>query len=240
MPQRRGAVPDEPRSASQTLSRGLTALEILAESDAPLTIAELSERLGLHRSITYRIVRTLEDHRLVVRDGGGGLRLGSRLASLARSVSRELQSAALPELTALASDLAMTAFVAVLDGAEVSTLVSVEPRHTHAAVAQQPGTRHSILIGAPGRAIRSILTVAERTAVAVLLGEPVAAEPTPEPYATSHDEVIHGLSSVAVPLRVGGYPPAAVAVVYLQHEIDVERVADALTAAASNIVAVLN
>lgn len=239
MPRGVDAESGEPRSASQTLSRGLTALEVLAEADSALTIAELSERLGLHRSITYRIVRTLEDHRLVVRDGRGCLRLGPRLASLARSVSRELQSAALPELTALANDLAMTAFIGILDGAEVSTLVSVEPRHTHAAVAQRPGTRHSILIGAPGRAIQAILTETERAALAATVGEPVAT-PIPERYATSHDEVIRGLSSIAVPLRVGDHPPAALAVVYLQHDIEVEFVANALIVAARNIVAALS
>ena len=52
---------------SQTLSRGLRALEVIAEAEKPIGMAELAARLGLHRSITYRIVRTLEEHRLVVR-----------------------------------------------------------------------------------------------------------------------------------------------------------------------------
>src|ERR1700722_9973306 len=99
-------------SPLQTLSRGLTALEVLAEADAPLTIAELAVRLGLHRSITYRIVRTPPHQRLVVRDPDGGLRLGPQLAALARSVSHDLQASALPELTKVANALQMTAFLA--------------------------------------------------------------------------------------------------------------------------------
>lgn len=43
---------------SQTLSRGIRALEILAAADRPLSIAELAEALGVHRSIAYRILRT--------------------------------------------------------------------------------------------------------------------------------------------------------------------------------------
>ena len=38
-----------------------------------MTIDELSSRLGLGRSVTYRIIRTLEDHRLVRRDTLGRL-----------------------------------------------------------------------------------------------------------------------------------------------------------------------
>lgn len=206
---------------SQTLSRGLTALELLADAEKPLTIAELSARLRLHRSITYRIVRTLEDHRLVVRNAGGELELGAGLAGLARNVARDLQSAALPELTTLSNELGMTAFIATLDGdtGEAVTLASVEPRHADAVVAQRPGNRHPVDQGAPGRAIARLLT-----------GEPALV-----PYETSHDEVIPGLSSVAVPLAVRGQPPAAIAVVYLTRRTDVSAIAARLGHAAQAI-----
>src|SRR3954447_24045058 len=144
-------------SALQTLSRGITALELLADAERPMSIADLSARLGLHRSITYRIVRTLEAHGLVRRDAGGDLELGASLATLARNVSRDLQAAALPELTELTKELGMTAFVAVLDHDDAVTLVSVEPRAAVAAVAQRPGTRHPLDRGAPGRAVQRLV-----------------------------------------------------------------------------------
>ncbi|MFV8165267.1 IclR family transcriptional regulator [Mycobacterium sp. 134] len=218
-------------TTSQTLSRGLTALEILADAGVPLTIAELSQRLGLHRSITYRIVRTLEEHRLVARDAAGALRLAPRLAVLARSVSYNLQTVALPALAELANKAEMTAFVAVLDGDDVITLVSVEPRHTYASVAPRPGARHSVLTGAPGAAIRSMLTDAERQELDIPLSYDLDG---PVGYATSRGEVIPGVSSIAVPLRISGHPPAAVAVVYVNEDVDPEAVAvDLLTTAQS-------
>ncbi len=201
---------------SQTLSRGIRVLEILADADRPLTIAEVTAALGVHRSIAYRILRTLEDHGLVVRDAAGAVRLGPRMAALARGVSRDLQAAALPELTSVANELGMTAFVAVLDRLEVVTLVSVEPRQAQATVGQRPGTRHPLAVGAPGIAIQSLLSPtqwadlggdAARRAEAAAIGA--------QGFATSHDEVIPGLASVAVPLLVPGEPPAALAVVYL-------------------------
>lgn len=205
-----------PSRHAQTLSRGLRALEVLAEAQGPMTIGELAGALEVHRSIAYRILRTLEDHRLVVRDASGRVLLGPRLAALARSVQHDLQAAALPELTAIANELAMTAFIAVLDQREVVTLVSVEPRHVVAAVAQRPGTRHPLAYGAPGIAIQSSLTAAQWAELGA--GEHMRDEALTaraDGYALSHDEVIRGLRSIAVPLVLPGQPPAAVAVVFV-------------------------
>jgi DNA-binding IclR family transcriptional regulator len=231
-------------AGSQTLSRGIEALKVLGDADEPMSIAALAERLGLHRSITYRIVRTLEDHGLVTRDGGGGLALGPGFAALARKVAGGLQSAALPELTLVANELRMTAFLAVLDGEDhVVTLASVEPRHGTAAVAQRPGSRHSIHRGAPGRAIRRQLQPASPGSAARAAsdgsydGEPGASSDAP--YETSHDEVIAGLASVAVPLAVPGQHPAAIAVVYLGEPVDVGEIGARLVRAAEAVGAAL-
>ncbi len=219
---------------SQTLSRGLRMLELLAESLTPPSIAELAASLGVHRSIAYRILRTLEDHGLVSRDSGGGVQLAPRMAALARGVSRDLQAAALPALTAAANDLGMTAFLAVLDRNDVVTLVSVEPTHAHAAVAQRPGSRHLLSQGAPGIAIQSLVSSAQWRA----MGESPRAEVedvVSSGFATSHDEVIRGLSSVAVPLALPGQPPAAVAVVYVASAQAPAEIARRLAEAARTI-----
>ncbi|MCU1520445.1 MAG: ArsR family transcriptional regulator, partial [Arthrobacter sp.] len=51
----------------------------------------------------------------------------------------------------------------------------------------------------------------------------------------SHDEVIAGVSSLAVPVRVPGGRPAALAVVYIRAAQDPEDVAAALAASAGRI-----
>lgn len=229
-----------PAPHSQTLSRGIRVLEILADSDNPLSIAELSAELGVHRSIAYRILRTLEDHGLVIRDAAGAVQLGPRMAALARGVSRDLQTAALPELTLAANELGMTAFVAVLDGDDVVTLVSVEPRHGNATVAQRPGTRHPLAAGAPGIAIQSGLGAAQWSR----LGHDEArrseaGEVRTAGFARSHDEVTAGLSSIAVPLMIPGRAPAALAVVYISSAHTPAFIGDRLAAAAAAVVAEL-
>lgn len=203
--------------ASQTLSRGIRILEILADAREPLTIDEVARLMGVHRSIAYRLVRTLEGHALVSRDSAGRLALGARMAALAAGVAPDLQSEALPELTAVANELGMTCFLAILDRDECITLASVEPRHAVASVAQRPGARHPITVGAPSKAILSALPPRDWPVVAVgdALRDEIA-EAAIRGYATSHDEVIPTVQAVSVPLRLrGGSRPAAIAVVHV-------------------------
>lgn len=230
MPPRQDAAP-----ASQTLSRGIRLLEELSAARTPLSIDDLAARVGLHRSVAYRLLRTLEDHGLVSRDATGAVRLGTGLAALAAGVAADLQSEALPELTAAANDLGMTCFLVVLDHDECVTLASVEPRHAVTAVAQRPGARHPATRGAPGRAVLAQLPPRLwPDAVDARLAAEVA-ETVERGWATSHDEVVPSLRAVAVPLAVQGRPPAALAAVYVSTEVDDPVIAARLASAAESI-----
>lgn len=222
--------------ASQTLSRGIRILEALADASGPLSIDEVAARLGVHRSIAYRLLRTLEDHALISRDSAGRVQLGPRMAALAAGVAHDLQAAALPELTALANELGMTCFLAVRDRDECITLTSVEPRHAVASVAQRPGARHPITVGAPSKAILATVPEADWPAGVgdALRAEIVAARG--RGYATSHDEVIPTVQAVAVPLRLrANQRPAAIAVVHVGHSGDPAAIAARLAHSATVI-----
>lgn len=232
-----------PRSThAQTLSRGLTALELLADAPEPMTIAQLAGALGVHRSIAYRLLRTLEEHGLVIRDDAGRAKLGPRVATLARGVSRDLQRAALPELTALANELGLTVFISVLDRDEAITLASVEPRAVSKVIRRSAGARHPIHRGAPGLAMQLQLSATE---VDVLRSRGLAFSPaaltraSADGYAVSHGEVVPGLSSIAVPLELRGQAPAALAVLRVASPADPDYLARRLRAAAHAIAAEL-
>lgn len=218
---------------SQTLARGLRILDLIAEAGAPLSVGALAEGLNVHRSVAYRLVRTLEDSSLVVRDASGAYVMGPHVATLARSVATDLQSAARLELRSLSDDLGMTAFLVVLDRAECVTLVTVEPRTPVASIAQRPGSRHSVLLGAPGIAIQTLLTSSERELHGIPpieSGEVVAARALG--YASSHGEVIPGVTSIAAP--VGAAVPAAIAVLYVSGADD-HAIGERVRTAAGNI-----
>lgn len=221
--------------ASQTLSRGIRILEILAESTGALTIDEIADRLGVHRSIAYRLLRTLEDHGLVVRDSAGRLALGARMAALAAGVAHDLQAEALPELTAIANELGMTCFLAVLDRDETITLASVEPRHAVASVAQRPGARHPATVGAPSKAMLSAMPASDWPAGVTERLRSDVAEAARAGYATSHDEVIPTVQAVAVPLLLRGRRPAAIAVVHVAAPEDPAAIAERLRRSAETI-----
>ena len=211
-------------------------LEILADADRNLSIDELAGALGVHRSVAYRLLRTLEDHGLVTRDAAGRLALGTGLAALASGVARDLQHLALPELNDVANELGMTCLLAVLvDADEAVTLVSASPRQSVAVVSYRPGHRHPITRGGPGKAI--------------LLGLPESAWPADVPgglrdeiaesrargYALSHDEVVPSLRSVAVPLMLPGQPPAAIAVIHVSFARPEAEIAERLKLAAQSV-----
>ena len=216
---------------SQTLDRGIRILEHLATLGTPQPVMEIASAMGLHRSITYRLLRTLEDHRLVERDAAGHYWLGLGVAALARGVRTGLQSAALPRLNALVAELGMTAFLVVRAGDEAVTVTSVEPHDLPAHVAYRPGTRHPVGRGAPG--------------LALLMPEAPSAEDREElrvarrnGWAGSHGEVIPGIRSIAAPVRgPDGGARAAMAVVFVDENVDTARVGEAVAAAADQVAA---
>lgn len=224
----------QPQTGSQTLDRGLRALEVLAEFGRPMSIAQLADGLGVHRSNAYRILRTLEDHRFALRDEAGLIRLGPRLAWLGRGAAPALTRVAQAELGELSNLLGMTAFITVLDAGEVITMLSVEPSHGRATV--DPGSRHPLDRGAPSYAIESSLSPEEHRALygntSVSESAALAAQ---QGYSLSQDEVIRGLTAVAVPLRISGEPPAALAVVTIGVPDDLQRVVSELQAAVARM-----
>jgi IclR family acetate operon transcriptional repressor len=55
----------------QSLRRGIQVMDLLASATEPLTARQVAERVGLERTITHRILRTLELEEMVVQQGGG-------------------------------------------------------------------------------------------------------------------------------------------------------------------------
>jgi DNA-binding IclR family transcriptional regulator len=218
---------------SQTLDRGIRILELLATTGTPQPVTEIGRALGLHRSIAYRLLRTLEDHQLVERDPLGHYGLGLGVAALARGVRTDLNAAALPRLNALTTELGMTAFLVVRAGDEAVTVTSVEPQDTRAHVTYRPGTRHPVDRGAPGLALlmpeapdaadRAALREARRTG-----------------WASSHGEVIPGIRSIAAPvLGPDGGARGALAVVFVDSNVDAEQTGRAVVTAAAKVAATL-
>ena len=222
-----------PRSdTSQTLDRGLRILESLAEAPDGLSVTELAEMLGVHRTIVYRLVGTLADHRLVTRSPDTRYRLGAGVVRLARAVAPRLQSVALPELSRLADELGATAFLTVRDGDDGVALATVEPRHTHFHVGYRTGFRHPLTRGASGIAILA--------AGPPVAGErPEVAEARSRGYAVSRGELQKGASGIAAPVAAPASEAAACVGVVVLGDLDEETAAPRVMSAARAIAAEL-
>src|SRR5690625_2297942 len=148
-------------SLSLTLSRGIELLEYVSAAGVAPSIRQVAEHLGVHRSAAYRLLRTLEAHDLVRGDDAGKIYPAAGLTNLARGVENALQTVGLPIMTKIADALEMSCFIAVAQGTDCFTLVTVEATTSH-AVTQHPGTRHHLDRGAPGVALLSGLTPEQR------------------------------------------------------------------------------
>lgn len=242
-PQARAGLPeDEVRASapkgqaavgSQTLSRGIRILEVLAEAGGPLAIDEVAAQLGVHRSVAYRLIRTLEAHGLVQRGASGRLSLGVGLAALASRVEVDLRAIVVPELTRASEDLGLTCFAALREDAECVTFASVEPPRAVAVVAQRPGTRHSLTRGASGRAVLAALSddlwpVDSESGIGSEDLKHEVERVRGRGWAESTDEVIPGLGAVAVPLALPDGRAASVAALFVGPPVGAGGIAERL------------
>ncbi|QPP08631.1 helix-turn-helix domain-containing protein [Streptomyces bathyalis] len=171
---------------SQTLDRGLRVLKLLADTDHGLTVTELSNKLGVNRTVVYRLLATLEQHALVRRDLGGRARVGLGVLRLGRQVHPLVREAALPALRSLAEEIGATAHLTLVDGTEALAVAVVEPSWTDYHVAYRTGFRHPLDKGAAGRAI--------------LAGRGPDSELGPG-FVLTHGELEAGAGGAAAPVR---------------------------------------
>ncbi|WP_062648016.1 IclR family transcriptional regulator [Streptomyces maremycinicus] len=206
---------------SQTLDRGLKVLKLLADTDHGLTVTELSNKLGVNRTVVYRLLATLEQHALVRRDLGGRARVGLGVLRLGRQVHPLVREAALPALRSLAEDIGATAHLTLVDGTEALAVAVVEPSWTDYHVAYRAGFRHSLDRGAAGRAI--------------LFGRQNPVRPTDQPgYTLTHGDLEAGASGAAAPLLGVTGVEGSVGVVMLADSVP-ERVGPRVVDAAREV-----
>ena len=117
---------------AQTLDRGLAVLELLAAVGGGLTVSEVAAALGVHRTIAYRLLGTLERRTLVQRSEDGRYRPGGGLLRLSAGVGDQLRVVAVPHLRALRTDTDETVHLAVRTGTDV--LFTGGPVSPHGAV----------------------------------------------------------------------------------------------------------
>jgi DNA-binding IclR family transcriptional regulator len=211
---------------SQTLDRGLTVLSLLAAHTDGLTVAELAVELATARAVVYRLLRTLEAHRLVGRIDARYV-LGIGIAELASRLRPRLQTAVRPILRRLSETTSSTALLSVADGDQALILLVEEPSQSTLHLAVRQGIRRPLALGADG--------------VAILAGRPAApgeAEDVRQArdrgYAMSIGALTAGAVGVAAPIRTSDWATVSIGVVQLGVEGPSADVAAMVMAAAAD------
>lgn len=110
------------------LARGLRVLEIIAEADQPLTIAQIAKRLGVSRSSAFRITYTLKYLGFLSADKGEKLYdLGPRVLGLGFSYlnRQDIIKVSKPHLERLRDKTEVSSHLAIREGTEVLYLDNI-------------------------------------------------------------------------------------------------------------------
>lgn len=112
-----------------SLERAVSVLEVLGQSDGPLSLAEICHRMGLHKSTAHRSLMVLERCALIERTQENRFRLGLRLYELGhRAVEQiDLRARVQPYFRRLAIQVGETVHLGVLQKTSVVYLDKVEP-----------------------------------------------------------------------------------------------------------------
>ncbi|WP_162794657.1 IclR family transcriptional regulator [Nonomuraea lactucae] len=222
-----------PGEIAQTLDRGLQILECLGGRSGGLSVAEVAEAIGVHRSIAARLLTTL-DRRGYVERRRGRYSLGFTLLSLARMSSAGITAVAMPLLEETAEKFDVTSVLHVVDGEEAVTLASVESPRATFHIGLRVGARTPLNVAAHGLAILAGREPRQGERPEVTRARSVG-------YAVTTGEVVPGYSGISSPVVVNGRCDASVGIVVppQRGEFDITELGPAMAALAQRLALVL-
>jgi DNA-binding IclR family transcriptional regulator len=215
-------------TGSQTLARGLTALQLVASKPSGLTVQEVAERIGVHRTIAYRLLVTLAQFHLIARGDDGRYRSAAGLAALGGSFDRSFRDRALPVLQDLADELRITVCVLIAEGDTQVAVAVVVPSDASYQHVLYEGSRYPLERGAAG--------------IALLASEPpepderdVVSEARERGWVITHNDIEPGSFGLAVPvLRPSPAPATCINIISYSEDV-VVRSRDAVLKAAARL-----
>jgi DNA-binding IclR family transcriptional regulator len=204
----------------QSLDRGLTILQFVAQSKQPVSLGDLAELIGVDRSSAFRLAHTLRRRGFLSSPPGRkDYVLGSAMWMLSRQYdwNNMLIKVAHHELKLLASQINETAHLAIHEGKNALFIDSAHAKHV-IAVAGQSGELVPLYCTAHGKALLTDLDEAALrkqfgpgplqrhtnttiTSIKVLAKE--CATIREQGYATDDAEYMAGVRCIAAAIRFG-------------------------------------
>ena len=134
-------------------------LELLGESEGPLGLADVCERMDLHKSTAHRALMVLERCGLIERTPENRFRLGLKLYELgSRAVEQiDLRARVHPWFRRLSAQVGETIHLGVLQKTSVVYLDKVEPNNRRMWLSSRIGASNPVYCTAMGKAMLAFL-----------------------------------------------------------------------------------
>ncbi len=149
----------------QSLERALSLIEHMAEAGRPVTISELSEKVGLKISTVHRLLNTLLNRGYVEQDRETSkYQLGLKLLEVANNIFSytDIRTITRPFLAELVDRCNETANLAVLDGTEIVYIDQIESQnYIIVKMFAQVGNRGPVHCTASGKTLLAYLAEKE-------------------------------------------------------------------------------
>jgi DNA-binding IclR family transcriptional regulator len=218
---------------SQTLARGLTALQLVADAPSGLTVQQVADGVGVHRTIAYRLLTTLAQFRLVAKGEDGRYRPAAGLAVLGASFDRNVRQLTLPTLRALADDLGTTVSLLVAEGDQQVAIAVIVPTQVAYQLAFHEGSRYPLDRGAAGIALLASMPARPDERDLVVRARE-------QGWVITHGEIEPNTYGLAVPVdRPPPSPPTCINLISHREDV-VMRGKDAVIKAAKELSAILS
>ncbi|BBX69112.1 IclR family transcriptional regulator [Mycolicibacterium psychrotolerans] len=179
---------------SQTLARGLSALQLVASSPTGMTVAQVADDIGVHRTIAYRLLSTLASFRFVAKGEDGRYRSAAALAVLGASFDNNIRTLAVPTLRSLADELGTTVSLLVAEGDQQVAVAVIVPTNVYYQLSFHEGSRYPLDRGAAGIAL--LAGMPPRPGERELVGEA-----RQRGWVITHGEIEPNTYGLAVPVR---------------------------------------
>jgi DNA-binding IclR family transcriptional regulator len=137
-----------------SLDRAVSVLEVLSESDGPLSLAEICQRMSLHKSTAHRSLMVLERSALIERTHDNRFRLGLKLYELGnRAVEQmDLRARIHPYFRRLSMQVGESVHLSVLQKTTVVYLDKVDPNR-RVCMSSKIGTSNPVYCTSMGKAM---------------------------------------------------------------------------------------
>jgi DNA-binding IclR family transcriptional regulator len=206
----------QPNAYLKTVDRALQVLLQFDEGHPEWSSSELAQSLGLHRSIVYRILSTLERRGFVTQnDQRGRFRLGLKLVELGNVVLTgiDLRQVAHPTMARLVKETSESTFLTVVSGDESVCIDKIDsPQHVR--VTLTIGGRYPLYAGASNKILlahlpsdtvedliaRGLESITPQTITDVTQLKHNLAAIRQEGWAFTVGELTPGVAALAVPL----------------------------------------